>query len=184
MGDFELKAEFKIEGGNSGIQYRSFEVPNAKWVIGGYQADIDSNPSGGFTGIVYGEKFRGILAQRGTKATVGDDHKAKETGKIGDPTEILKTYKRGEWNEYHITGQGFHFVQKINGVTHCRVDRRRQRTTQGDRSARVAIARWPADESVVPQHSPQEVAAGQSSLNAPRSSKSATCRSTLPTRSR
>src|ERR1700748_811603 len=37
LGDFELKAEYKIVGGNSGIQYRSFEVPDNKWVIGGYQ---------------------------------------------------------------------------------------------------------------------------------------------------
>jgi len=40
--DFELKAEFKIIGHNSGIQYRSFEVPNQKWVVGGYQADMEA----------------------------------------------------------------------------------------------------------------------------------------------
>ena len=35
--DFELRLEYKIIGGNSGIQYRSFE-PDAekqKWVVGG-----------------------------------------------------------------------------------------------------------------------------------------------------
>jgi len=40
--DFELKLEYKIINGNSGIQYRSFEVPNEKWVIGGYQADFEA----------------------------------------------------------------------------------------------------------------------------------------------
>src|SRR5215207_10784232 len=41
--DFELTAEYKIVGGNSGIQYRSVEKPEwGKWVIGGAQADIDS----------------------------------------------------------------------------------------------------------------------------------------------
>ena len=116
LADFELKAEFKIEGGNSGIQYRSFEIPDQKWVIGGYQADIDSNPTGGYTGIVYGEKFRGMLALRGKKATVGEDHKSKETGELGDPAEIIKVVKKGDWNEYHITAKGFHFVQRINGT--------------------------------------------------------------------
>ncbi len=171
LGDFELKAEFKIEGGNSGIQYRSFEVPNAKWVIGGYQADIDSNPSGGFTGIVYGEKFRGILAQRGTKATVGDDHKAKETGKIGDPTEILKTYKRGEWNEYHITGQGFHFVQKINGVTTAELtdDDKEQRKATG--LLALQLHAGPPMKVSFRNIRLKKLPAGQSSLNAPRSSK-------------
>src|SRR6476659_1625105 len=41
VGDFELKCDYKIVGGNSGVQYRSFEIPDNKWVVGGYQADID-----------------------------------------------------------------------------------------------------------------------------------------------
>jgi len=43
--DFDLKMQYKltgVNGGNSGIQYRSIELPNvAKWVMKGYQADID-----------------------------------------------------------------------------------------------------------------------------------------------
>ena len=42
LADFELKIEYRIFGGNSGIQYRSFEVEGQKWVIGGYQADLDA----------------------------------------------------------------------------------------------------------------------------------------------
>jgi hypothetical protein len=39
--DFELTLEYKIIGGNSGIQYRSFEVPqNGKWAIGGRSGAI------------------------------------------------------------------------------------------------------------------------------------------------
>src|SRR6187401_1102544 len=40
VGDFELRLKFKIVGGNSGIQYRSFDKGNH--VVHGYQADIDS----------------------------------------------------------------------------------------------------------------------------------------------
>jgi hypothetical protein len=37
--DFELKVEFRISGTNSGIQYRSVELPAlGKWVLKGYQA--------------------------------------------------------------------------------------------------------------------------------------------------
>ena len=40
--DFELKLDFRINGTNSGIQYRSTELPDVgKWVLKGYQADID-----------------------------------------------------------------------------------------------------------------------------------------------
>ena len=58
--DFELRLKYRIDGGNSGVQYRSKEVD--PWVIAGYQADIDA--TGKFTGILYEEKGRGILAQQ------------------------------------------------------------------------------------------------------------------------
>ena len=37
--NFELKFEYKIVGGNSGVQYRSFEPDpeKQKWVVGGYR---------------------------------------------------------------------------------------------------------------------------------------------------
>ena len=46
--DFELKLKFKIEGGNSGIQIRSFKL-NGKadeWRIGGYQSDFEAGDIG------------------------------------------------------------------------------------------------------------------------------------------
>ncbi|MFM7845010.1 MAG: PVC-type heme-binding CxxCH protein, partial [Planctomycetota bacterium] len=113
VGEFELKLEYKIVGGNSGIQYRSFEVPNEKWVVGGYQADIDSGPT--YSGINYGERFRGILAGRGQKTVIGDDHKPKEVGKVGDSNELQKMIKQEDWNEYHIIAKDFNFIHKING---------------------------------------------------------------------
>ena len=40
--DFELKLEYRVSaGGNSGVQYRSTEVTDARWVMSGYQWDID-----------------------------------------------------------------------------------------------------------------------------------------------
>ncbi len=53
--NFELELEYKIVNGNSGIQYRSFEVPNEKWVIGGYQADFEAGDT--YSGILYGERY-------------------------------------------------------------------------------------------------------------------------------
>jgi type 1 glutamine amidotransferase len=112
--DFELKLEYKIVGGNSGIQYRSFEVPNEKWVIGGYQADFEAGDT--YSGINYGERFRGILALRGEKTVIGDDHKPKVVEKFGDTNEIQKKIKKEDWNEYHVTAKGFTFEHRINGV--------------------------------------------------------------------
>lgn len=114
-GDFELKLEYKIINGNSGIQYRSFEVPNEKWVVGGYQADFEAGDT--YSGINYGERFRGILALRGQETVIGDDHKPKTVRQIGDTKEIQSKIKKEDWNEYHITAEGFKFTHRINGVT-------------------------------------------------------------------
>ncbi len=69
--NFELTAQFKIEGGNSGIQYRSKVIDEEKFIVGGYQADIDF--SNKFAGILYEEKGRGILAKRGETVTIDAD---------------------------------------------------------------------------------------------------------------
>lgn len=117
--DFELKLEYKIVGGNSGIQYRSFEVENEKWVIGGYQGDFEAADT--YSGICYGERFRGILANRGQKTVVGDDHKPKVVGTVGDSKEIQAKIKKEDWNEYHIIAKGFDFTHMINGVVTCQL---------------------------------------------------------------
>ncbi len=119
-GDFELTAEFKLIGGNSGIQYRSFEVPGSKWVVAGYQADMDGDDH--YTGIIYGERFRGILCPRGDKTVIENNHKPKIVGKVGDPHEIASHIKHQDWNTYHITCHGYHMEQRINDVVTAECD--------------------------------------------------------------
>ena len=117
VSDFELQLEYKIIGGNSGIQYRSFEVENAKWVVGGYQADFEAGKT--YSGILYGERFCGILANRGQQTElVRNDGKfeVKVVGSVGDSASIQSQINNEDWNTYTITAKDFHFVHKINGV--------------------------------------------------------------------
>lgn len=118
VGDFEFKCQYKIINGNSGIQYRSFEVPNEKWVVGGYQGDFEAGET--YSGINYGERFRGILAGRGQMTAVkrGADGKVvvEELAKVGDSKEIQSKIKKEDWNDYHIIAKGFTFEHRINGV--------------------------------------------------------------------
>jgi len=120
MKDFDLTLEFKIEGGNSGIQYRSFIKPGKHdgWRIGGYQADFEAGDR--YSGICYGEGTgRGILSHRGVHTTYtksGNEKTQKKEVKFGDSKEIGKAVKKLEWNTYRITAKGFHFVHYINGV--------------------------------------------------------------------
>jgi|MDTC01.2.fsa_nt_gb hypothetical protein len=115
-GDFELKLQYKIIGGNSGIQYRSFKLEKGvdEWRLGGYQADIDSKDT--YSGILYGEQFRGILANRGLVTVLGDDGKPNTVGTVGDSKEIQSKIKKEDWNDYHVSAKGFKFVHRINGV--------------------------------------------------------------------
>ncbi len=112
--DFELLVDYKIEGGNSGIQIRSFPLEGAadQWRVGGYQSDIDA--TGKFTGIIYGEQFRGILCPLGKKAEMGDDHKSTVMGDVGEPDEIKAGVKDG-WNTFRIVAKGHTIQQFING---------------------------------------------------------------------
>jgi hypothetical protein len=121
VSDFELKLQYKIVGtvekkrANSGIQYRSFEVKDNKWVIGGYQADFEAGTT--YSGINYGERTgRGILAGRGTHVTYDKDGKKSEK-RFGDSNELQAKIKAEDWNDYHIIAKGNYCVHKINGVT-------------------------------------------------------------------
>jgi hypothetical protein len=111
--DFELRLQYKIVGGNSGVQYRSRVVDEAKYVVSGYQADIDSSPR--YTGMNYEEKARAFLAQRGEKATIAADS-SKQVEMIGDKDELQKKVKSEDWNDYTIIARGNHLQHFVNGA--------------------------------------------------------------------
>ncbi len=113
LADFELRLKFRMEGGNSGIQYRSTEMDN--FVVGGYQADFDSGNN--YTGILYEERGRGILVPRCKKLVVREDGSKEVVGSTCDEKDLLASLKKGDWNEYVVIAQGNHLVQKINGFT-------------------------------------------------------------------
>lgn len=113
LSDFELRMEWKMAGGNSGIQYRSRDLGG--WVSGGYQADFDA--SHGYTGILYEERGRGIMAMRGEKVLRTAGGEKKVVGRTAAEEAIRGAIKGDGWNEYVISARGNHLVQKINGVT-------------------------------------------------------------------
>ncbi len=114
--DFELKMEYKLTGttGNSGVQYRSVELPDvAKWVLKGYQADIDGMQQ--YTGQVYEERNRAFLALRGQIAYVSDGKKTGSIGSTGNDNELKQLIKTDDWNEIHIIARGNTLMHLING---------------------------------------------------------------------
>jgi hypothetical protein len=121
VGDFELTFKYRIEKGNSGVQYRSKEEkpgPSGP-IVSGYQADFEAGKT--YSGILYEERGRGILAKRGEKTVVkadaADPKKAKVevTGSVGSSDEIQASIKHEDWNEYKIVAEGGHLRHYING---------------------------------------------------------------------
>ncbi len=113
--DFELKAKYRISAeGNSGINYRSEELPTIKYALKGYQADIDGGNV--YTGQNYEERGRGFLAKRGEIALLKTDVKPTIIGTIGNADSLKAKIKANDWNDIHIIVRGNHMQHYINGV--------------------------------------------------------------------
>lgn len=123
IGDFELRFDYKISNwGNSGCYYRGWflEEPN-KYRMGGYQADFDGDAT--YAGIMYGEAFRGILANLGTVSRVTPEGQIETVASFATPEEIRANVKVEDWNHYEVSAHGYVFVHKINGkVTSVFID--------------------------------------------------------------
>ena len=126
VGDFEITCKFKITDadgksqgfGNSGIQYRSKVVKPEYSVVAGYQADFECGKT--YSGILYEEKGRGILAKRGEKVVITDSADPnkpdiEKSGLVGESDEIQAAIKQANWNEYRIIAKGGHLQHYING---------------------------------------------------------------------
>jgi hypothetical protein len=118
VSDFELRFSYKIEGGNSGVQYRSKVTNPENWVVGGYQADFEAGKK--YSGILYDEigiaGGRGIMAERGESVVWGDDCKKQVVGSVGKSDEIQAKIKADDWNEYVVIARGKQLMHQINGV--------------------------------------------------------------------
>jgi hypothetical protein len=146
-GDFELHFKYKItdgdgkaeKGGNSGVQYRSKIVKPDYFVMSGYQADFEVGKT--YSGILYEEKGRGILAKRGEKVVVREGGEPKKpklevTGEVGKSEEIQAVIKPAEWNEYVVIAKGGHLQHFINGKQTVDVT---DETAAGAKTGRIGL---------------------------------------------
>jgi len=127
IADFELRLSFRIDHGNSGIQYRSKhvtpkETDKNKWVVGGYQAEVENTP--GKVGFLYHERGsnRGyggkgsFLCKVGDRVEIDETGNVKSVGTLGDAKAIAATYKKSGWNDYVIIARGNHIQHYLNGL--------------------------------------------------------------------
>lgn len=107
--NFELRTKIRQSGNNTGIQYRSKELPeNGRWSVGGYQCDI--HPAHPNNAMVYEERGRGIICQNG-QGVVIDPEGRRWLVSEHEPVKV----DVAAWHEYTIIAQGNRLVHKIDG---------------------------------------------------------------------
>ena len=100
-GDFVLRAKVKLRNHNSGIQFRSEQMPD--YVVAGYQADVAEKT---YFGMLYEEKKRGFMPYW-------------EPMPQAEKDAIQAVVKQGDWNEYEILAEGDHIKMTLNGKVTC-----------------------------------------------------------------
>jgi hypothetical protein len=110
--DFVLELEYRIDAGNSGIQYRSHLDDPKRWIVGGYQADLEAGDK--YSGILYEERGRGILALRGQWVDI-DGAGKRRVATVAETADLQQTIKKTRWNTYKIEAIGPHLRHTING---------------------------------------------------------------------
>lgn len=106
--DFDLKVDFRIFNGNSGVQFRSTDRPSRfppRRLVYGYQAEI--TPNGSSTGRIYDEERRGYV-----------------NGKIWLDTDLTPkarldaakaSFNKYGWNEMRVVCRGSNIKTYLNG---------------------------------------------------------------------
>lgn len=132
--DFELRLQFKLEGGNSGIYYHARKRPAGQTkgeALVGTQADLSAD--GRWTGVIMEYTLREILAERGQKVLIPTNGQPEVVSRAGDPGDLLGEVKTGEWNRYAVVARGGHVTLHINDTLMCELD---------DRDPRRLVRGW------------------------------------------
>jgi hypothetical protein len=111
--DFELHLKFRLTNGNSGVQYRSKDL--GKWVVGGYQAEIDNQARK--TGFLYEERGRKFLVNLGERLQTNSQGGKHLLGVLATQEEYSawNYYHPQDWNDYIICAKGTYIAHYVNG---------------------------------------------------------------------
>lgn len=110
FGDFDLRCQVRIEAGNSGVQFRSRR--GAGFDVLGLQADLTGGPE--WTGCLYEQGGRGVVARRGEQVELGAGERSVE--RVAPDGAVLAGWRRGDWNELRIVAMGERVVYELNGL--------------------------------------------------------------------
>jgi hypothetical protein len=99
--DFVLKASIKLRNHNSGIQFRSEQLPGSGWIVKGLQADASDVGDKSAWGNFYEERGRSRTMM-----------KTPDEGWL----KAKPVLRKQDWNAYEILADGPHIRLTFNGV--------------------------------------------------------------------
>jgi putative heme-binding domain-containing protein len=108
--DFEVEFEYRIQGGNSGLQFRSADA--GQWQVAGFQADIEDGPN--WSGCLYEQDGRGVVARRGERVQL--EAGARRAENFGSREQLDAAARSGAWNRYRVRAVGALVELELNGV--------------------------------------------------------------------
>ena len=114
--DFVLRFQYKLVGGNSGVQFRSKRRP--EYDVWGYQADMEAGNQ--WSGCLF-QHDRGGVVMRGKRAVIAEDGTRTEE-QFADPEKLQEVIHQEDWNEYEVVASGSHIELRINGQLMCEVE--------------------------------------------------------------
>ena len=112
--NFELKLQYRVSAeGNSGVNYRSVEVPGTPWALRGYQADIEGRDR--WTGQNYEERGRTFMAMRGQITHAKPGAIREIIGSLGEAADLQRLVRLEDWNDLHVIARQNVLVHIVNG---------------------------------------------------------------------
>ena len=144
-GRFRIEAAVQADRASTAASsIRSIELPDIKWVMKGYQADMDGAQQ--YTGQIYEERGRGFLAMRGQFSYIGEGKKpgAGRLRRRQRRAEEADQGRRLERSAHHRPRQHDH--PAAQRPRHEHADRRRYGRPQDGRPDRHPVPQGTADE--------------------------------------
>ena len=145
--NFILTIKWRYQNGNSGVQYRSIQLPSKpkspnKWCMSGYQAEVRELGGKAYglykIGGTYMERSQGGYLTAFSQFVVvdGENGKAKRNvvSSVCDPglMDSAKLYNKGGWNEYTLVCMGNYVEEYVNGqLASAFIDNRETRALEG-----------------------------------------------------
>ena len=99
--NFILRAQVRLRNGNSGIQFRSRQLPGPGWIVSGYQADLSDEAGRQSWGNFYEERGRSRTMM-----------KTPDEGWL----KAKAARREKDWNDYEIVADGSRIRLIFNGV--------------------------------------------------------------------